>query len=84
MTQAERRAREALDIANAYGSIDGDHHKTWVIDQMVRALTGCAFRGRDSNRRCVATSRAYRAFVVAHCNGDDGPCTYDWSAGVAP
>jgi hypothetical protein len=24
-------------IATRYGGIDGDHHKQWVIDQMVRA-----------------------------------------------
>lgn len=30
----------ALDVANTWGSIDGGHHKQWVIDQMVRALCG--------------------------------------------
>lgn len=29
---------KALEIAVRYGGIDGDHHKAWVIDQMVRAL----------------------------------------------
>ena len=29
---------KALDLAIRYGGIDGDHHKAWVIDQMVRAL----------------------------------------------
>jgi hypothetical protein len=27
-----------MDVANRYGMIDGDHHKMWVIDQMVQAL----------------------------------------------
>lgn len=31
--------QEALDLAWSYGQIDGDHHRLWVIDQMVRALT---------------------------------------------
>lgn len=31
---------KALDIAFSYGQIDGSHHKTWVIDQMVRLLCG--------------------------------------------
>lgn len=31
---------KALDLAFNYGQIDGDHHKLWTIDQMVRALTG--------------------------------------------
>ncbi len=40
-----RRLREeneaALDLAMRYGQTDGDYHKAWVIDQMVRILTGC-------------------------------------------
>lgn len=36
---AEKIAK-ALSIAFQYGQIDGDHHKAWVIDQMVRALIG--------------------------------------------
>lgn len=34
------RIASALEIAERYGRIDGDHHKMWVIDQMVRALMG--------------------------------------------
>lgn len=29
---------KAINIAYEYGQIDGDHHKMWVIDQMLRAL----------------------------------------------
>jgi hypothetical protein len=61
---------EALDIANRYGGIDGHHHKAWVIDQMVRALTG--------------TSTEYLAWVKSHCDGEDGPNTYLWYIGVVP
>ncbi|WP_326554626.1 hypothetical protein [Micromonospora sp. NBC_01813] len=31
---------EALAIAFKHGGYDGAHHKAWVIDRMVRALTG--------------------------------------------
>lgn len=31
---------KAIAIAIKYGSIDGDHHRAWVIDQMVRVLSG--------------------------------------------
>lgn len=31
---------KALNIAFRYAMIDGAHHKTWAIDQMVRALMG--------------------------------------------
>lgn len=34
------RIQAAMDVASQYGSIDGEHHKTWVLDQMVRALMG--------------------------------------------
>ena len=60
--------RAALELADRFGSIDGEHHKTWVLDQMVRALTGAA----------------YPAWVAKHRAGDDGPETYDWNEGIAP
>lgn len=61
------RIDSALDLAS-YGQIDGAHHKTWVIDQIVRALTG------DN----------YEAWVADYCNGEDGPDTYEWDEGIAP
>lgn len=30
----------AIYYITAYGSIDGEHHKTWVMDQVVRILKG--------------------------------------------
>ena len=63
-----KKIREALAIARQYGGIDGDHHKAWVIDQMVRSLT------RDR----------YAAFVAESMAGEDGPNTYGWNVGVAP
>lgn len=35
----KQRIAAALEIAARYSQIEGGHHKTWVIDQMVRALT---------------------------------------------
>jgi hypothetical protein len=58
----------ALDIAFQYGGIDGAHHKTWVIDQMVRALTG----------------DGYEQWVINARDGEDGPETYDWDEGITP
>lgn len=40
MTTPEERIIRTLEIARK-GATDGAHHKQWVIDQMVRALTGC-------------------------------------------
>lgn len=34
------RIQDAVNIAWRFGQIDGDHHRVWVIDQMVRALIG--------------------------------------------
>lgn len=62
------RIRKAIELAVQYGGIDGSHHKTWVIDQMVRILAG------DDYERIVAEAK----------NGDDGPDTYDWDEGIAP
>jgi hypothetical protein len=32
------RIEKAIAIACGHGYIDGDHHKAWAIDQMLRAL----------------------------------------------
>jgi hypothetical protein len=60
--------KEALGFAESYGGIDGEHHKTWVIDQMVRALTG----------------KRYATWVAEMKDGEDGPNTYEWNEGIAP
>lgn len=36
----DSRAALALTYILQYGGIDGEHHKAWVLDQVVRALTG--------------------------------------------
>lgn len=82
----------ALDIACRYGDADIADHKAWVIDQMVRALTDCELEqrifydagGRPYTAEVLGVSGAYRAFVAAACDGEDGPNTYSWDAGVAP
>lgn len=67
-TSMEDRAAGALAIAVEYGHIDGEHHKAWVIDRMVRYLIG----------------PAYEEFVDRFCDGEDGPETYAWEEGIAP
>lgn len=66
MSEREK-IEEALEFAE-YGAIDGDHHKMWVIDQIVRALTGAD----------------YEKWVKAFCDGEAGPETYEWDTGIAP
>jgi|APSaa5957512622_1039677.scaffolds.fasta_scaffold197691_2 hypothetical protein len=67
-SKEESRTEAALDLIYRYGSIDGNHHKQWVLDQVVRAL-----KGPD-----------YDAWVTEFCDGEDGPNTYFWDEGIAP
>lgn len=40
----EERAGKALELIEQYGSVDGDHHKAWLIDQIVRSLTSLNYQ----------------------------------------
>ena len=43
-TTDQERLDAAVDVALHFGSIDGAHHKAWVIDQMLRHLLGPAYQ----------------------------------------
>ena len=47
--ELDSRIKEAVEVADDFGGTDGEHHKMWVIDQMVRFL--------------LRTPEAYDAFV---------------------
>jgi len=64
----EERIVNALEMILRYGGTDGGHHKQWVLDQVVRILTG----------------DEYEAWVKMACEGEDGPNTYEWDEGIAP
>lgn len=64
----EEKIKKAIEIAVQYGGFYGDHHKDWVIDQMVRTLAG----------------DKYDAIVAEACYGEAGPDTYEWNTGIAP
>ncbi len=89
---ADERIKNALGIAVRLGGIDGDHHKTWVIDQMVRALTGCPLvprwakdcNGKTYEYETQGESEEYRRLVAEACDGGDGPDTYSWDVGMPP
>jgi hypothetical protein len=70
----QKRIHDALRFAHHYGDTEGAHHKQWVIDQMVRALTG----------RSPNYSAEYDAWVAEYRAGENGPDTYEWDEGVAP
>ena len=65
---AEERVDQAIRLAVRYGQIGGEHHKTWVIDQMVRVLAG----------------EGYDSLVIDAKAGEYGPETYSWEVGIAP
>ena len=57
-----------IDIIYQYGGTDGEHHKQWVIDQIVRLING----------------ENYTGWVANYEFGEDGPNTYKWEKGIAP
>jgi len=67
MTDTER-VKKAIDFAVEWGGVDGEHHKDWCIDQMVRILAG----------------DEYDNVVKDACAGEDGPDTFGWDCGIAP
>jgi len=64
----------------------------WVIDQMVRGLTGCPMvdeTATDVNDavyhfRSMEPSDEYLAWVAELEDGEDGPHTYEWDTGSPP
>lgn len=66
--EIENRCEKAMKLALKYGGIDGAHHKSWVIDQVIRILS----------------ADRYDQIVKDSCDGEDGPNTYSWDCGVAP
>ena len=59
------RINNALSLAVKYGGIEGDSHKAWVINEMVKALAV------EEYDRIVAESK----------DGEHGPSTYEWRIG---
>lgn len=88
----QERIDKALEIAHRYGGIDGGHHKEWVVDQMVRALTGCPIvtatssdaNGENYEYETQGESEEYHTFLRDFAEGEDGPHTYSWGIGIAP
>lgn len=68
LSKQEKQINEALDLAFEYAQIDGGHHKMWVIDQMVRKLTGIN----------------YKEWVNNYEYDEETEEEYDWDTGIAP
>jgi hypothetical protein len=75
-----------------YGSIDGGHHKQWILDQVARILKGTSvdvFEARWTNhepevrfRVAEHPSEAYTQWVKDMTSGDNEG--YDYDTGIAP
>ena len=82
----------ALIFIKQYGGIDGGHHKQWVLDQVVRILTGCPeiegtaydTNGVEYSYTMLGESERYRKWLIDFRDGEDGPDTYEWDEGIAP
>lgn len=70
-----KRITKALYIAYKGGNPDEAHHKQYIIDQMIRALTGC-----DEDNE----TEEYKEWVGHFEDGEDGPNTWEWDTGIAP
>lgn len=66
----EERIQKALKIAWMYGQIGGEHHKMWVIDQMVRAFC------KDEEE--------YKEWVIAYETPITEDDYFEWDMGIAP
>ena len=88
----KRKISKAITVAVQYGGIDGSHHKDWVIDQMVRCLTGCPTVKMVNKHGAhgpfefegLGKSDEYEELIREAKHGEDGDDTYSWSEGIAP
>ena len=85
----------ALFYIKKYGGIDGAHHKDWVLDQVVRLLTGAVPKfslrkwanGQEELTfdESEMTTPEYEAFVLEYEDRDEnGEVQYEYNTGIAP
>lgn len=82
------KIQRAIDIASKMSAYEGDHHKAYVIDQMIRALTGCMVTKTISINRggvpqeveVMEVSEEYLRFVSRY----EEEASWGWDTGIAP
>lgn len=93
LVDLNNRIQKALNIATAYGTTDGDHHKMWVIDQMVRELTGCPtlkttvvgmHPSKSYDYEYLGESESYQEWVRSFEFSPDGEHYDEWDKGCPP
>lgn len=88
-TAYEYRVEKSLELISAYGDTDGEHHKQWLLDQIVRVLTGCTIEinnyPQGVEEEIMDDSEQYAEWKRQYSDGEDGANTYDeWDTGIAP
>ena len=78
--EANLAINHALAVAFKYSQIDGDHHKTWSIDQMVRCLCNPTYDPDDRDDDNNGSSDKYTDFIEEYKDGDN----YNWDEGCPP
>lgn len=74
-------------FVDAYGTVDGEHHKQWLIDAVARLSRGAPVTvkrarwegGHQELRVSVGTSEGYEQWVSAR-----EAAGYEWDTGIAP
>lgn len=90
--ELETRIAHTVELILDYGSIDGAHHKQWVLDQALRILTGCPLvtrmkkdhLGNPFVLQVLGENEEYTALIKNFCQGEEGPDDYEWDTGIAP
>ena len=88
------RIEEALEMILQNGGFDGSHHKQWVLDQVVRILTGCptitatakTFGGDVFTYETLGESDAYKRWLASYQfpDGPEGEDYGEWDTGIVP
>ena len=68
LNKEKEKNNNILGLVFQYGQIDGEHHKTWVIDQIVKTLTG----------------ENYEKWVQHYEYDEETGEEYEWDTGIAP
>lgn len=50
--ELEERINKAVEVAREDGAEDGEHHKMWVIDQMLRVLIPDEYEEQFGSDQC--------------------------------
>ena len=61
---------EAINMILRYGGTDGEHHKQWVIDQVLRILVG--------------DKKKYDEVIKRACEVEDKKNKHEWDVGISP